>query len=97
MSSTNTATPPTSNDRRPVPVKLVLLGTIFIYVATPFIFINFFFFLLLGESAVGKSSLVIRFVNREYAENREPTIGGKKQQNISSNSMYHIHPFFFLM
>ncbi|GAA5797608.1 hypothetical protein HPULCUR_002998 [Helicostylum pulchrum] len=30
---------------------------------------------LLGESAVGKSSLVIRFVNREYAENREPTIG----------------------
>ncbi|KAL7325184.1 Vacuolar protein sorting-associated protein 21 [Mucor circinelloides] len=41
------------NDRRPVPVKLVLLG----------------------ESAVGKSSLVVRFVNREYAENREPTIG----------------------
>ncbi|KAI8334198.1 ras family-domain-containing protein [Chlamydoabsidia padenii] len=30
---------------------------------------------LLGESAVGKSSLVLRFVNREYAENREPTIG----------------------
>ncbi|KAI8885139.1 ras-domain-containing protein [Backusella circina FSU 941] len=30
---------------------------------------------LLGESAVGKSSLVIRFVNREYVENREPTIG----------------------
>ncbi|GAA5807377.1 hypothetical protein MFLAVUS_000737 [Mucor flavus] len=50
--STDT-TPPTSSDRRPVPVKLVLLG----------------------ESAVGKSSLVIRFVNREYAENREPTIG----------------------
>ncbi|GAN07085.1 GTP-binding protein ypt5 [Mucor ambiguus] len=41
------------NDRRPVPVKLVLLG----------------------ESAVGKSSLVVRFVSREYAENREPTIG----------------------
>ncbi|KAG2234931.1 hypothetical protein INT48_000358 [Thamnidium elegans] len=33
------------------------------------------FCLYVGESAVGKSSLVIRFVNREYAENREPTIG----------------------
>ncbi|ORY95614.1 putative VPS21-Rab5-like GTPase [Syncephalastrum racemosum] len=30
---------------------------------------------LLGESAVGKSSLVIRFVNHDYIENREPTIG----------------------
>ncbi|KAI8371225.1 ras family-domain-containing protein [Choanephora cucurbitarum] len=30
---------------------------------------------LLGESAVGKSSLVLRFVNKEYVENREPTIG----------------------
>ncbi|KAI7897939.1 rab-protein 5 [Cokeromyces recurvatus] len=30
---------------------------------------------LLGESAVGKSSIVLRFVNREYIENREPTIG----------------------
>ncbi|CEP14583.1 hypothetical protein [Parasitella parasitica] len=49
--ATVNAAPP--SDRRPVPVKLVLLG----------------------ESAVGKSSLVVRFVNREYAENREPTIG----------------------
>ncbi|KAL1929551.1 hypothetical protein VTP01DRAFT_1689 [Rhizomucor pusillus] len=30
---------------------------------------------LLGESGVGKSSLVQRFVNRCYFENREPTIG----------------------
>ncbi|KAI8977054.1 ras family-domain-containing protein [Mycotypha africana] len=30
---------------------------------------------LLGESAVGKSSLVLRFVQRDYVENREPTIG----------------------
>ncbi|PHZ09990.1 uncharacterized protein RHIMIDRAFT_41459 [Rhizopus microsporus ATCC 52813] len=48
MSSTVNA-----GDRKPIPVKLVLLG----------------------ESAVGKSSLVHRFVNKEYADNREPTIG----------------------
>ncbi|KAI9321796.1 ras family-domain-containing protein [Dichotomocladium elegans] len=30
---------------------------------------------LLGESGVGKSSLVHRFVNRDYEANREPTIG----------------------
>jgi GTPase SAR1 family protein len=41
----------------------------------------------LGESAVGKSSLVIRFVNREYVENREPTIGGKLLI-ITSRYMY---------
>lgn len=34
-------------------------------------------YLWLGEAAVGKSSLVIRFVNRDFQENREPTIGGK--------------------
>ncbi|KAI7890375.1 Vps21 late endosomal rab small monomeric GTPase [Mucor mucedo] len=53
MSTTTPQPVSSSSDRRPVPVKLVLLG----------------------ESAVGKSSLVIRFVNREYTENREPTIG----------------------
>ncbi|KAI8355660.1 Vps21 late endosomal rab small monomeric GTPase [Blakeslea trispora] len=50
MSNTSDSSPA---ERRPVPVKLVLLG----------------------ESAVGKSSLVVRFVNREYSESREPTIG----------------------
>lgn len=30
---------------------------------------------LLGEAAVGKSSVVLRFVSNEFAENKEPTIG----------------------
>lgn len=30
---------------------------------------------LLGEAAVGKSSMVLRFVANEFTENREPTIG----------------------
>lgn len=31
---------------------------------------------LLGDSAVGKSCLVVRFVRDEFMENQEPTIGG---------------------
>ncbi len=32
---------------------------------------------LLGDSAVGKSCLVVRFVREEFFEFQEPTIGGK--------------------
>lgn len=34
---------------------------------------------LLGESAVGKSSLVLRFVKGQFHEFQESTIGGKKK------------------
>lgn len=33
---------------------------------------------LLGESAVGKSSLVLRFVKGQFHEYQESTIGGKR-------------------
>lgn len=59
---------------KPKQVKLVLLGRTKLSSRLHCLLIH----LYLGESAVGKSSLVQRFVNREYVENREPTIGGKK-------------------
>lgn len=34
---------------------------------------------LLGDAAVGKSCLVVRFVRDEFFEFQEPTIGGKKR------------------
>jgi GTPase SAR1 family protein len=40
---------------------------------------------LLGESAVGKSSLVLRFVKNVFYENQESTIGG----NQFSNHLFH--------
>lgn len=38
---------------------------------------------LLGDAAVGKSCLVVRFVRDEFFEFQEPTIGGKKKKMIS--------------
>ena len=38
---------------------------------------------LLGDSAVGKSCLVVRFVRDEFFEFQEPTIGGKKFYSVT--------------
>ena len=40
---------------------------------------------LLGDSAVGKSCLVVRFVRDEFFEFQEPTIGGKKLYSVSNH------------
>ena len=39
--------------------------------------IHHFKLVLLGDTAVGKSCLVVRFVRDEFFEFQEPTIGGK--------------------
>ena len=41
---------------------------------------------LLGESAVGKSSLVLRFVKGQFQEYQESTIGGR------SPAIVQVHP-----
>jgi GTPase SAR1 family protein len=43
---------------------------------------------LLGESAVGKSSLVLRFVKGQFLEFQESTIGGKLK-----NVQVNVHNF----
>ena len=45
---------------------------------------------LLGESAVGKSSLVLRFVKGQFHEYQESTIGGTNF-NISITINYNIN------
>lgn len=42
---------------------------------------------LLGEAAVGKSSLVLRFVNNDFQENKEPTIGGEFTTSLIRRAM----------
>ena len=37
---------------------------------------------LLGDTAVGKSCLVVRFVRDEFFEFQEPTIGGEKSRRM---------------
>ncbi len=39
---------------------------------------------LLGDSAVGKSCLVVRFVRDEFFEFQEPTIGGKRLSSVKA-------------
>lgn len=53
---------------------------------------------LLGESAVGKSSLVLRFVKGQFHEFQESTIGGKvmsSNQDVSDNLAVLL--FFFVV
>jgi len=42
--------------------------------------IHHFKLVLLGDTAVGKSCLVVRFVRDEFFEFQEPTIGGTNGQ-----------------
>ncbi|SCU97325.1 LAMI_0F09648g1_1 [Lachancea mirantina] len=45
---------------------------------------------LLGEAAVGKSSIVLRFVSNDFAENKEPTIGAAfltQRVNLGENTI----------
>ena len=47
---------------------------------------------LLGESAVGKSSLVLRFVKGQFHEYQESTIGG----NVLSSTLHHANHLFII-
>jgi GTPase SAR1 family protein len=45
---------------------------------------------LLGDSAVGKSCLVVRFVRDEFFEFQEPTIGGKMVLEYNTGILIYI-------
>ena len=47
---------------------------------TPNSRVHHFKLVLLGDTAVGKSCLVVRFVRDEFFEFQEPTIGGKPER-----------------
>lgn len=55
---------------------------------------------LLGESAVGKSSLVLRFVKGQFHEYQESTIGGKVNitdvKSLSGLIVWSQHTYFEL-
>jgi GTPase SAR1 family protein len=51
---------------------------------------------LLGDSAVGKSCLVVRFVRDEFYEHEEPTIGAAfLTQTVSKSKSKRLHAFLF--
>lgn len=47
---------------------------------------------LLGDTAVGKSCLVVRFVRDEFFEFQEPTIGGKFTFDSQNTGITHDEP-----
>jgi GTPase SAR1 family protein len=46
---------------------------------------------LLGDTAVGKSCLVVRFVRDEFFEFQEPTIGGENETRKESDNTWVVH------
>jgi hypothetical protein len=55
--------------------------------------VHHFKLVLLGDTAVGKSCLVVRFVRDEFFEFQEPTIGGVYNDNIVDG----IHYYFYVI
>ena len=47
--------------------------------------VHHFKLVLLGDTAVGKSCLVVRFVRDEFFEFQEPTIGGGLTEALSAS------------
>jgi hypothetical protein len=53
--------------------------------------VHHFKLVLLGDTAVGKSCLVVRFVRDEFFEFQEPTIGGVCNDDIVDGIHYHFY------